>query len=116
MHCNPMSHAHTNRRDFSFLNPNAGQSFTTLRFNVEARQKFDQQSFNPAQIFVQILSAIAQVYNRITHQLSRSVISGLPATTNLKKWMRQMRSTAQTRLVRCPTNGINGIMFETQEG
>ena len=67
MHCNPMSHADANRRDFSFLNPNAGQSFTTLRFNFDPGQKFDQQSFNPAQIFVQILSAIAQIDNRITH-------------------------------------------------
>src|SRR6266513_4515481 len=107
-----MSHAHANRRDFSFLNPNTGQSFTTLRFNFEPGQKFDQQTFNPAQILVQILSAIAQIDNRITDQLARYVIGRLPATIDLKKWMRQMRSTAQAGLVRGPTNGINGIMFE----
>ena len=107
-----MSHADANRRDFSFLNPNTGQSFTTLRFNFELGQKFDQQSFNPAQIFVQILFAIAQIDNRITDQLARSVIGRLPATIDLKEWMRQMRSAAQAGLVRCPTDGVNRIMFE----
>src|SRR5258707_13510034 len=111
-----MSHAHANRRDFSFFNPNTGQSFATLRFNFDPGQKFDHQSFNPAKIFVQILSAIAQIDNRITDQLSGSVVGRLPATIDLKKWMRQMRSTAQARLVRCPTDGVNGVMFEEQDG
>ncbi len=62
-----MSHADADRRDFSFLNPNAGQSFTTLSLNSEPGQKIDQQTLNPAQIFMQILSAIAQIDNRITH-------------------------------------------------
>src|SRR6266571_9394045 len=51
MHCNPMSHAHANRGDFSFLNPNTGQSFTTLRFNFEPAQKFDQATYHgPGQL------------------------------------------------------------------
>src|SRR5437016_13037062 len=107
-----MSHAYTDGRDFSFLNPNTGQPRSTLRFNFEFAQKFDQQTFNPAQILVQILSAIAQIDNRITHQLARSVIGRLPATIDLKKWMRQMRSTAQAGLVRCPTDGVNGNLFD----
>ncbi len=83
-----MSHAHANRRDFSFFNPNAGQSFTTLRFNFEPGQKFDQQGFNPAQIFVQILSAIAQTYHGPGQLIGYPIVDLRNCGQDLHKYLR----------------------------
>src|SRR5690349_16201396 len=107
-----MTHTNANRRNLALLNPNPGQSFARVPFNSELRQKFDQQAFNPTQIFVQILAAMAQVDNRIAHQLSRPMIRCLATPIDPKKWMRQMRSTAQTALVRRPSNGVNRLMLQ----
>src|SRR5437763_11521359 len=107
-----MTHTDANRRNLALLNPNSGQSLARVRFNFEFRQKFDQQAFNPTQIFVQILAAMAQVDNRIAHQLSRPMIRCLATPIDPEEWMRQMRSTTQAALVRRPSNGVNRVMLQ----
>ena len=107
-----MTHTNANRRNLALLNPNPGQSFARMRFNSKLRQKLDQQAFNPTQIFVQILAAMAQVNNRIANHLSRPMIRCLATPIDPEEWMRQMRSTAQAALVRRPSNGVNRVVLQ----
>ena len=115
MHRDPVTHADSDRRNFATRHPDTGQTVARRRGDAVVRQQFDQQSFNPAQITMQILSATAKIDDGITDELTGSVIGRLPAAVDRKKRMRQMRAAAQTRLVRCATDGVNRIVFEKQQ-
>src|SRR2546430_9402040 len=85
-----MANAYADGSDLAVADPNSGKRFTPGRSNFEFSEKINEQLFEPAQIFMQILTASAQIDNRITHELSRPVISGLAATIDGENGMRQM--------------------------
>ena len=86
-----MPNADSDRRDLAIANPNPGETFAPCPDNFVAREKFDQRLFEPAQIAMQILAAPAKIDNRVTHQLTGTVIGRLPAAIDREQRMRQMR-------------------------
>jgi len=67
VHADPMANADADRSDLAIFGPNSGKRFASLRGNFLLSEKVYQQLLEPAQIFVQILTASAQIDNRITH-------------------------------------------------
>src|SRR5436853_1803965 len=108
--------------NLSVAYPNSSKQFTPRRSNFEFSEKINEQLFELAQIFMQILTASAQIDNRITHELSRPVISGLAATIDGENGMRQMAGVqfatanpswgGQTRSIRRPSDRVNRFMLE----
>ena len=109
-----MANADANRRDLAVLHPDAGQTRARCRRYSDLGQCFDEQIFQPAQITMQILAAVAQVDDRIAHQLPRSVISRLSAAIDWEKRIREMSGAAQTGLVRRAADGVDRIVFEQE--
>jgi hypothetical protein len=64
---------------------------------------------------VEVLPALAQVDDRIAHQLTGAVISRLAPAIDRKKRMRQMPNAPQTRLVRRPADGVNRLMLQQEQ-
>src|SRR4051812_15379005 len=100
MHCDPLANAHTDGRDLSIFDPNAGQAGARLRVEVESREQLDQRTLDPTQITMQILTAPPQIDDRVTDQLARPVIGRLATAVSRKKWMWQIGSIQQTGLIR----------------
>ncbi len=117
-----MANAYADGRDLAVANPNSGKRFTPGRSNPVYREKINEQLLEPAQIFMQILTASAQIDNRITHELSRPVISGLAAAIDGENGMWQMAGVqfatanpswgGQTRSIRRPSDRVNRFMLE----
>ena len=61
---------------------------------------------------MQVSSVGTEIEEKITDQLPRSVLGGLPAAISLEERMRQMFRAAQARLVRVTADGVNRIMLE----
>src|SRR6266536_1223925 len=109
-----MANAYADGSDLAVADPNSGKRSTPGRSNPVCREKINEQLLEPAQIFVQILTASAQIDNRITHELPRPVISGLAAAIDGENRMRQMRGAqfatanpswgGQTGLIWCPSD------------
>src|SRR2546423_284993 len=115
VHGDPMADADSDRRDLPVLHPHAGQTRPSRGGNGGLGQRFDEQSFEPAQITMQILAAAPQIDHWIADQLSRPMIGRLSAAVNRKQRMGQKRAVAQTRLVRRPSDRVNWIMLEQKQ-
>src|SRR6267143_1932214 len=115
MHRGPVPDTHANGCDFAFLDPDPGQNRPTCRPKFKLGQKFDQQVFNPSEIFVQILTATGQIDDGITDELTRPVIRRLTAAIGLKKRVRKMRRAPQASMIGRATNCVNGVVFEEKD-
>src|SRR5437762_13971922 len=117
-----MTNAYADGSDLAVADPNSGKRFTPGRSNPIGREKINEQLLEPAEIFMQILTASAQIDNRISHELSRPVISGLAVAIDVENGMRQMRSaqlaTANpcrgglTRVSWHPSIDVNRLMLD----
>src|SRR5882724_1467848 len=110
-----MADADPDRRDLAVLYPNTGQSPASRRRYAGFGQGFDEQIFKPAQVPMQILPAVAQVDDRIAHQLPRAVIGSLAAAVNRKQRIGKMRSATQTGLVRRAADRVDRIVFDQEQ-
>jgi hypothetical protein len=63
---------------------------------------------------VQIPAARAQIENRVTNQLTGSVIGRLAAPVGFKDRMRELVNNAQARLVRKTADGVDGFVLEQE--
>src|SRR6266704_292233 len=110
-----MAHSNPNRSDLAIIDPNSRERCALCRCNLVLGQHFNERLLEPPQIFVQILTAPAQVDNGITHQLSGSVIRRLTSTIDREEWMWQMRGAQQTGLIRSTPNRVNRFVLEQEE-
>src|SRR5206468_8087365 len=125
VHGDPMTNTYANGSNLAVADPDSGERFTSRSGNAVSGEKLNEQSLEPPQILVQILTTSAEIDNRISHQLAWSMICRLTSTIDCEKWMRQMRraqfATAnpscggQTRLIRSATNGVNRLMLEQEQ-
>ena len=63
---------------------------------------------------MQILALAPQIYNWVADELTRPMVSGLPAAIDREERVWQMRSPQQAGAVRRPPNGVNGLVFEQE--
>src|SRR5206468_1325589 len=61
VHGDPMANAYADGSDLAVADPNSGKRFTPGRSNLEFSEKINEQLLEPAQRFVQILTASAQI-------------------------------------------------------
>ena len=122
VHGDPMPHAHADRRDFAaspdyfgVLDPNPGKALAPRGRKSVLGEKIDEHLLEPAQIAMQILSAPAKIDNRITHQLSRSVIGRLAAAIDRKKRIGKMRCAQQTRSIGGAPDRVNRLVLEQKQ-
>src|SRR4051794_5997772 len=102
-----MAHANADRRDLAVLDPDAGQTDSRGRRDPGFGQGFHEQLLQPAQVSMQILAAPPQVEDRVTDQLSRSMIGGLAAAVDREERMREMARPAKTRLIGGAADRVN---------
>ena len=64
---------------------------------------------------MEILSASAQVDDRIADQLTGSVIGRLATAIDREKRMRKMRNAPETRLIRRAANRVNRLVLQQKQ-
>lgn len=90
VHGNKMTASHSHGTNLAFpgssrFQPHSGGSVHPSRFNAVRRTDPDDRFFQQMQIFLQSQMKIFQVQNRITHQLSGTMISNVPSAVNMKQ-------------------------------
>jgi hypothetical protein len=110
-----MVDADADRGDFARIHANAGEPVAPHRVNFESGEQIDHKLLEPAEVAMQILTAPAKIDDRVTHQLTGTVISRLAAAVDWKQWMREMGRAEQTRLVRRAPDCVNRFVFQKKQ-
>src|SRR5580658_8039517 len=87
----------TDRSHLGVANPNSGHSGNAPGVNIEVGKRIDQNLFDPADECAHVALPIAQIHDRICHDLPRPVISDVAAAVALM----QFDSRAEQHLFRC---------------
>src|SRR5947209_4351456 len=115
MHRDPVANADPDRGDLSIFYPDSSQAGARRRNNADGREGLHEKIFEPAQVTMEVLSAIAQIDDWVPDQLTWPVIGCLAAAINRKQGIGQMLRAAQTRLIRRSPDRVNRIVFEQKQ-
>src|ERR1017187_6588554 len=75
----PPAEVHSDGGDFAIAHPNPSQLGNAAGFNAELRQRFDERLLDGTHVRAHVALPIAQVQNRVAHELPRSVIRHVAA-------------------------------------
>src|SRR5206468_7464222 len=112
VHGDPMANTYANGSNLAVADPDSGKRFASPSGNAVSGEKLNEQSLEPPQILVQILTTSTEIDNWISHQLAGSMICRLTSTIGCEKWMRQMRRAQQTGWIRSAADGVNRFMLQ----
>src|SRR5882724_11688489 len=115
VHRDPMANTHANGSDLALADPNSGKRFASRSGDAVSSDKLNEQSLEPPQIFVQIVTTPVKIDKRIPHQLPGSMICCLTSTIDREKWMRQMRGAQETGLIRSAPDCVNTLMLQQKQ-
>src|ERR1017187_428795 len=88
----PPAEVHSDGGDFAIAHPNPSQLGNAAGFNAELRQRVDERLLDGTHVRAHVALPIAQVQNRVAHQLPRSVIRHVAAAIG---WIKGNPGAAQ---------------------
>jgi len=115
MHRDPFTDPYPDRSDLAILNPDARFSRDLVPIDAELFEQINQEIFQTSQVTVQVPAALAQIENRVTHQLTGSVVGCLTAPIGFEERMGELGNDAQARLIRKPSDRINRLVLEQDD-
>ena len=65
---------------------------------------------------MQVLAVVVEVKDQVTDELSGAVVGGLAAATDFDEWVWEFGWVAQAGLIASAADGVNGIVFQEEDG
>ncbi len=115
VHADPAAHADADRGDLLPPDPYARLPRAASGGDAIIGEQRDEHVFEAAEVTVQILSAHAQVEDRVADQLARSVIGGLPTAVRLHHGVGECAGIAQAGLIGRAADGVDRFVLEQQQ-
>ena len=116
VHGDPFADADAEGGDFAVADPDAGEAFLAGGGDVVVGEGADEGFLEEAEVGVEVLAVVAEVEDGVADELAGAVIGALAAAIDFDDGMRESGGLAEAGLVAGAADGVNGMVFEEEEG
>jgi hypothetical protein len=115
VHADPTANANTDARQLPIADPDSSEPVTSPGVDAETAADVKQEIFNRTQIDVQVLSALAQVEDRVANKLTGTMVGGLATSVGDVDRVRKRKCFSETGLIGSATDCVNRFVFQEEE-
>jgi hypothetical protein len=114
VHRNPFPDSHADGGELTISHPDASEPGAATGLDSEVVAGVDQGIFEFPQVFVEILTAWAEVEDGVADELARAMVGGLPAAVSFVKSVWKGGWIAEGRLIAEATDGVDRLMLHQE--